>query len=144
MELTAEQFAEIVGHLNGIASPESAKDKRRATRIERRTRITIAPVAGGGCGDPATPLVVMVKNLSSRGMALIADREIPPGAQYMLRLAHEDGQRAPVELLCTSVHCKEVSDGVFSVGAEFTCIVGQAVEQQNADETSRIRNSMLK
>jgi hypothetical protein len=144
MELTAEQFAEIVGHLNGIASPDSAKDKRRATRIERRTRITISPVPGSGCAQTPSPMVVMVKNLSSRGLALTADREVPPGAQFMFRLAREDGRQAPVEILCTSVHCREVTDGVFSVGAEFTCIVTQPTQPQDAGETSRIRSSMLK
>src|SRR5215212_9567007 len=127
MELTAEQFAEIVGHLSGLAGPDSTRDKRRATRIERRTRVTISPVAGGAGTATAsveTPMVVMVKNISYRGMALVADREMKPGSQFMLRLAREDANKgAPVDLLCTVVHCDEVSDGVFSTGAEFTCIV---------------------
>src|SRR5688500_5097017 len=108
MELTAEQFAEIVGHLNGIASPDSSKDKRRATRIERRTRIAISPVGAGGAapaeaaGAPVKPVVVMVKNLSSRGMAMVADREMKVASQFMLKLAREDARSgAAVELLCT-------------------------------------------
>jgi hypothetical protein len=150
MELTAEQFAEIVGHLNGIASPDSSKDKRRATRIERRTRIAISPIGSGGAapaeaaGAPVKPVVVMVKNLSSRGMAMVADREMKVASQFMLKLAREDARSgAAVELLCTVVHCEEVSDGVFSVGAEFTCIVGQAIENVAGGDAKRIQDSIL-
>jgi hypothetical protein len=160
MELTAEQFAEIVGHLNGLASPDSSKDKRRATRIERRTRITITPVAtangataangaagNGGTERPAAAgIVVMVKNLSSRGMALVTDREMVTGSQFMFRLARKDEVNGvPVDLLCTVVHCDEVADEVFSIGAEFTCIVGDGISNKagGGDEAQRIRSTIL-
>ena len=161
MELTAEQFAEIVGHLNGVASPDSSKDKRRATRIERRTRITITPVAaanspngsgGGVAGNGGTEraaaagVVVMVKNLSSRGMALVTDREMVTGSQFMFRLARKDETNGvPVDLLCTVVHCDEVADEVFSIGAEFTCIVGDGIQNKagGGDEAQRIRSTIL-
>jgi hypothetical protein len=157
MELTAEQFAEIVGHLNGVAGPDSSKDKRRATRIERRTRMTITPIAGAdgtsdsGDGAGATPgapaaIVVMVKNLSSRGLALVADREMVAGSQFMFRLARKDETNGvPVDLLCTVVHCEEVADEVYSIGAEFTCIVGDGIENKagGGDEAQRIRTTIL-
>ena len=141
MELSAEQFAEIVNHLNGTPPAEGTVEQRRAARVERETPITIAPVVDGSA---RTGAVVMVKNLSSRGLAFVRDAQMKSGSQFVVRLARESGP--PVELLCTVVHVKEVGTGLWSHGAEFTCLAGAAVGPVagEADERARIQRSMLR
>ena len=141
MELSAEQFAEIVEHLNGTPPSAGTIEQRRAARVDRETTLTIVPVAGGSAGVEA---VVMVKNLSSRGLGFLRDQRMKSGSQFVVRLARESGP--PVELLCTVVHVKQAGAGMWSHGAEFTCLAGAAEVAPvagEADETARIRRSML-
>jgi hypothetical protein len=121
MELSARQFAEIVNHLKG---PQRfggrGPDQRRAPRVERQTRITIFPI------DPAESrqgVPVQVKNLSSRGLGFVRDQRMHSGDQFIVRLPREDTAASPVEMLCTVVHCENISKGIFSIGAEFTCVL---------------------
>ena len=137
MELTARQFADMVNHLKGPS--RFGGEQRRAPRVERQSRIAIVPVADG---QPRTPVDVDVKNMSSRGLGFVHTRKLKPGSQFLVNLSPQGS--APVEMLCTVVHCDPAGKGVYAIGAEFTCLAPTAGATANDPATSeRIKNSML-
>lgn len=137
MELSAEEFSRLVSHLDGGAATAGEEDHRRATRVSRQVQITIVEIAKG---VPQAPTTVRVKNLSSRGLGFVRDRAMATGSQFLVHITRE--LLTPIELLCTVVHCRQLSNEIYSVGAEFTCVTPGA-RQSNPDEMERIRKAIL-
>jgi len=81
-----------------------------------------------------------VKNISSRGLAFVRDEPMKDSAQFLVYFSRQ--MKDPVQILCTVVHCESISDDMYAVGAEFTCL---PTGSQLADpaEQARIRQSIL-
>jgi hypothetical protein len=119
MQLSAQQFARIAEQLEvddcqGVAGHE----KRRAARAPLKQRATIVPYVAGVAAEPVG---VEVRDFSSRGIRFLHSARLARGEQFVLQLAQRAG--GPVTILCTVVHCRVTSEGPFSTGAEFTCVL---------------------
>jgi hypothetical protein len=137
MELTAQQFAEMVNHLKGPSRFGGPQDQRRAPRVERQARLTITPVDGV---QPPTPVDVEIKNISSRGLGFVHTRKLKLHSQFLVKLPRQGGD--PVEILCTVVHCNPAGQKCYAVGAEFTCL-SPTPGQTDPATSDRIRSSIL-
>jgi hypothetical protein len=137
MELSAEQFAQIVRQLEEEPLYEWDDNHRRAPRINRDAKITIVPIINGARGPGSQ---VMVKNISSRGMAYVHCRAMPATTQFLMKLTRSG--KDPLEVLCTVVHCHPAGENRFWIGAEFTCLAPVA-GKVDPKESERIRHSML-
>ncbi len=142
MDLTAEQFAEVLNSL-GDGHNVGPRDKRRAARVTHRCRAAITLGSKIGAGARVS---VTVKDFSPRGICLVRAEEMPTGSNFIISLGRRGG--SPVHILCTVVHCRSVSKDMHTIGAEFTCIVdANPTRPQHTDagpsEEDRIRSSML-
>src|SRR5947209_9829236 len=105
MELTAEQFAEIVESVQRSSGRDKGKDKRRAPRIEQNAKVVITPVGGTPAAPmPKQSLSVTVRNVSSRGMAILMNQWVNKGEQFVMKMSSRAGGGG--SMLCTVAHCR--------------------------------------
>lgn len=145
MNLSTRQFAMLVKRLEaGPSDPAFLGDnKRRAGRVELKSRATIVPYADGVAGEGVG---VEVRNVSPRGIRFLHSKSLARGSQFVLELPQDTGD--PVNILCTVVHCQPTEEGPFAVGAEFTCALADGKPQaasasETGGERDRIRQSIL-
>jgi len=138
MELSAEEFSRIVHSLGMSAAADGPEGHRRAARVSRQAQLSIVPIKNG---RPGTGMTVRVKDLSSRGIGFVHDKRMKQASQFLLRMTREE--LPPIEILCTVVHCAQLSNEIWSIGAEFTCVAPVAATPDDATEMERIRHSML-
>jgi hypothetical protein len=138
MDLTAEQFAEVLNSLG--EGRYNAADKRRAQRVTHRCRASITLGTEIGAGPRVS---VTVKDFSPRGICLVRAEKMEDGSNFIIALGRRGSP--PVCILCTVVHCKAVSKEMHTIGAEFTCLIDAKppAAAMGQDEQDRIRSSML-
>ncbi len=120
MELTAEQFAEIVVAVGPVSHHEQGGDKRGAQRSERHASVVITVV---GAGTPPHAHTVTVRNVSSKGVAILLNQWLPRGDQFVMRLKGREGR--VTSLLCNVAHCRRINANLFLVGAEFGRVLAE-------------------
>ncbi|HEX8916300.1 MAG TPA: PilZ domain-containing protein [Humisphaera sp.] len=140
MNLSADQFSAVMKSLENPA-PREETEKRRAPRVAHRARVPIV-IEHGTPAERTT--VVTVRDLSPRGIGLLHSDRLARGTPFMIRIDRKGGPAVCV--LCTVAHCRLQPGGVYSVGAEFTCVLNK--EQQPPAESvredlERIRRSVL-
>ena len=150
MQLSAKQFAEIVQRLEADAADPSfaGDDKRRAHRVELKNRVTIVPYDDG---QPRAGVGVELRDVSPRGLRFLHSQVMPLGSQFVLELPHASGE--PMTILCTVAHSEPTSQGPFSTGAEFICVLESGGKSPSRtppstgldrlNEQDRIRHSIL-
>src|SRR2546423_7289004 len=116
MNLTADQFAEVLHTLKAPVENATTDEKRRAARVLHCARVPITEGADARHGPTTT---VMVKDLSPRGICIGHDAQMEIGANFILRLSREDSTE--IHLLCTVAWCREESMSMYMIGAEFIC-----------------------
>jgi hypothetical protein len=63
-----------------------------------------------------------IRRISVRGIGLLYDRELAPGAEFTVLLPRQG--RQPVAVRCSAVRCEEgCADALFRVGAVFTSVL---------------------
>ena len=116
-------------------------DKRRAARCEMRIAVKISfdPLA-----DLASWKDAEMRDLSPRGVRVATDQAMTPGTSFLISLPAVGGSGA-TPLLCRSVHCQQVGNRLFVIGAEFIGKVDPQPKPQNdsSAEEERIRRSIL-
>lgn len=134
--LSAEQFASILKS----AGPDEAKpEHRQARRVPHRGDIMVTLNPGAG----APPQTVAVKDLSARGVGIVCPVEVARGGTFLAHLPRRAA--GTLTVLCTVAHCQSLSDGLFAIGAEFTCVVSEPAPVAVRDaEVDRIRQAILK
>ncbi len=140
MNLSTDQFAAVMKSLENPPPREDA-EKRRASRVVHRARVPIVIDHGTEAERTAT---VTVRDLSPRGIGLLHSERLPRGTPFMIRIDRKDGPAVCV--LCTVAHCRLQPGGVYSVGAEFTCVLTKDHAPTAAsvrDDVDRIRKSVL-
>jgi hypothetical protein len=148
MQLSAKHFTEIVKRLDAADPKFTSNDKRRARRVELRSRVTIIPYVDGHARDGVG---VELRDISTRGIRFLHSQPMAHGTQFVLELPQASGE--PMTILCTVAHSEPTSEGPFSTGAEFTCAlqtggkIGKATPQPTGqdrlNEQERIRHSIL-
>lgn len=144
MKLSAEQFADLASSFPGYSAEEHAKhERRRAARLELRSRVNVRILNAAGAQQP--PVAWTVNNFSPRGLGLLVHDPLESGTQFVTELPRKSG--GTVTLLCGVVHCRRINDKLYQVGAEFTCVLHAPVERAKihelAADVSRIRQSLL-
>ena len=143
MTLTSQQFAEVINYLRDRASATAGSEKRRATRMELKSKITIAPVKDGKCGER---IAVLTRDLSMNGIGLLTGVALREGQQFIAALPRGENQN--VFVLCNVTHCGVVADGIFSLGCQFIqALTTQAADQMQtppSPDIVRIRESVLR
>jgi hypothetical protein len=111
VELSGEQFRQIVAHLKTLPS---SSDKRKSPRVGLRTQVLMSELSDKG-HKPSPPEYVRVRDLSPTGIGLMHNHRIPPGSQFVIRLpvatAHD------LLAVYEVKHCKAVDMGMFGIGA---------------------------
>ena len=138
MQLSAKQFAQIIQRLESQGDAQCAgSDKRRSARIALKQRATIMPCVDG---TPGQGVGVEVCDFSPRGLRFLHSDPLKRGEQFILSLPQQAGD--PVNILCMVVHCKATSEGPYSMGAEFTCVLRNGKTARSAS-TSRNHRAHL-
>lgn len=93
----------------------------------------------------AAPTKVTVNNFSPRGLGMLVHDPLDTGTQFVTEMPRKSG--GTVSFLCTVMHSRKVSEKLYQVGVEFTCVLraprGHEQAAEVADELKRIRSSLL-
>ena len=121
MQLSPGLYSRIATILDPVRGGVVAGSERR--REPRMSVQGVGKVAtpGGPVGEAET---VHVQDVSLGGACLIASKDVAVGEQLVLVLEGRDG--SAVSLLCSVAHCRQLSDDVYMVGAQF--LHGQGVD----------------
>jgi hypothetical protein len=123
MNLTAEQFAELVEGLDrDAASVATGSDRRRATRVERRSAMVITLVDQARPGKAAQSLSVTLRDFTPQGVGILLDRALEKGGQFVAKITRP-GATAPAAVLYTIAYCTQLNAHLFKVGAEAQRII---------------------
>jgi hypothetical protein len=121
MQLSPGVYSRMATILDPVQGGTPAGSERR-----REPRMPVQGVgkvaAPGGAVEEAE--TVHVSDVSLGGACLIASKDLAVGEQLVLVLEGRDG--SAVSLLCSVAHCRQVSDDVYMVGAQF--LHGQTVD----------------
>jgi hypothetical protein len=137
MKLSAESFRDLAQAYAGKRS--AGHERRRSQRVKVQTRLPLSIIHNG---DARMPAPIMVLDVSPRGISVLYPQRLAPGTQFTVQLA---GTVKTITLLCTVMHSRQISNGLYNVGAEFTCVVPAKGGRKPADgrAVNRIRNSIL-
>jgi hypothetical protein len=137
MKLSAESFRDLARAYSKERSRDH--DRRRSQRVKVQTRVPLSLIDDG---EARTPAPIMVLDVSPRGISVLYPQRLAPGTQFTVQLA---GSLKTITLLCTVMHSRQISNGLYNVGAEFTCVVPAKDNRKPADgrAVNRIRNSIL-
>jgi hypothetical protein len=120
MNLTAEQFAELVEGLDRASTTTSTvagTDRRRTTRVERRSAIVITLVDHAQTAARlAKSLSVTLRDFTPQGVGILLDRALEKGSQFIAKITRPGA--APAAVLYTVAYCTQLNAHLFKVGAE--------------------------
>jgi hypothetical protein len=124
MNLTAEQFAELVEGLDRASTTTTVAgtDRRRATRVERRSAMVITLV---DYAQPAAKLAqslsVTLRDFTPKGVGILLDRSLEKGSQFIAKIVRSGA--APAAVLYTVAYCTQLNAHLYKVGAEAQRVV---------------------
>jgi hypothetical protein len=126
MQLSPGVYSRMATILDPVRGAVAGSERRREPRMVVQ-----------GVGKLATPGaavesadMVHVQDVSLGGACLIASKDLAVGEQLVLVLEGRDG--SAVSLLCSVAHCRQVTDDVYMVGAQF--LHGQGVDGSTASK----------
>lgn len=131
--LTAHQLAAIVAA--DLAPDATDHELRRARRFAYHGQIEIQFSQAD-----SQPEAVSVLDISARGLRIIHPSEFPRGVTFVAQMPRY--QQSSLRILCTVAHSQPRANGLFTIGAEFTCVLS---EPGDVDERAqeRIRRAIL-
>ena len=143
MVLTAQQFSEVLQFLRGREAAMKGAEKRRATRMDVKARIIIAPVSNTGCGERVG---MLTRDISLDGMGLLTALPILRGQIFLALLPKSENETLFV--LTEVIYCGVVADGLFSLGCRYAKVVPAQLAEKlltaKPQDVARIRESVLK
>ena len=113
MQLSPGLYSRMATILDPVRGTVAGHERRREPRMAVQGMGTVA--APGMAVDAAA--TVHVQDVSLGGASLIASRDLAVGEQLVLVLEGRDG--SAVSLLCSVAHCRQVSQDMYVVGAQF-------------------------
>jgi hypothetical protein len=126
MQLSPGVYSQMATILDPVRGGVAGSERRREPRM--------AVQGVGKLTSPGAPVdaadMVHVQDVSLGGACLVASRDLAVGEQLVLVLEGRDG--SAVSLLCSVAHCRQVSDDVYLVGAQF--LHGQGVDGSPASK----------
>jgi hypothetical protein len=143
MQLTAQQFSEILMSLRGSGSPTSDAEQRRFSRMNVQAKVAVASIVDG---KAARCYTVLVQDISFGGISLMQSVELEHGSRLLVRLPR--GEKPPLMMVAAVSRCTMLADGLFDIGAKFVVEVdanaAQQILQAAEREQQRISESILK
>jgi hypothetical protein len=117
VELTAQQFNDVLASLRQACRVSDGAELRRYGRLEVQTKLAAAIIE-----DQTTRCYsVLTCDLSIGGIGLYQSTPAPAGGRLLVRLPSSDG--STVVMVCSVAYCNILADGIYGIGAEF---VGEA------------------
>jgi hypothetical protein len=137
MKLSAESFRELATAL-GSTMEGAENERRRSTRVQVHTRVPMSLVEKD---EQLPPVPIMVHDVSPRGINILYPKCLIAGQQFTVRLGGPKG----FHMLCTVMHVHAQDNGLYSIGAEFTCVLPKNGPASLNDPAvlERIRRSMM-
>ncbi|HEY8665598.1 MAG TPA: PilZ domain-containing protein [Tepidisphaeraceae bacterium] len=137
ISFTAEQTREILEALDALCGGGNAANARRAERIRHRTPLSITLC---GQGAAATPLLVYLLDFSTNGIGFTHLDGMDMGQEFLLNL---DGSGAVMYIRCTVAYSRQLDDGQYHVGAQFTQVLnGGLGDQPNAMQVETLQRAL--
>jgi c-di-GMP-binding flagellar brake protein YcgR len=113
-EISATTFESILRSLR--SDPQgSGSDHRKMPRVGLSGRVTIIPVSAK---SDRSPVVAMVRDLSTGGIGLASAKSLKSGEQIIVRFA-ANGREPPKAILCSVTHSHPVDERLFTIGVKF-------------------------
>lgn len=112
MELPQSLLAEIIGHMDAVASSRSA-DQRRARRVRLTIQTSLLRL-DGWIANART--LVRVREISATGISILHNTRMRPSDEFVLRLPRHHGQ--PVLVRYSVVRTQQVAENIFVIGAK--------------------------
>jgi hypothetical protein len=139
MQLSPQIFRALAAEMLANGTGSKVDERRRSHRVDVKMRVPVALLRKGAL-MPAAP--ILVRDISPRGVKILYPEPLEAGEQFTMELS---SPKNPIKLLCIVTNCRRDQSGLHSVGAEFTCVLSEATDGAEADETMRrrIQQSML-
>lgn len=143
MRLSYDLFRQIITSLK--ADSRQVRDNRGEPRVGISCDAT---VVSGRSTNPAPGALktarIQIRDLSCTGVGLLMNSNMAKGQKFIIELPSDKG---PCWLLCSSVHCHQLDDKVFRVGANHTRVlepneVKKLAGQLLTSPTPKQRNEM--
>jgi hypothetical protein len=116
MQLADQDLADVVGALRMEKAGSAAKEKRRAVRVMVNARLNVGLMSGDAIEKQFS---VLTRDVSVVGIGLFQSLASKPGQELLLALPRNSG-KPPLIYVIRVMHCREVADGIYGVGCEFT------------------------
>lgn len=143
MVLTAQQFSEALRFLRTREALVRGAEKRRATRMDVKAKLIIAPVTSSGCGQR---IGMLTRDISLDGLGLLTAVPILKGQRFIALLPLSES--STLFVLSEVMYCAVAADGLFTLGCQFVKVLPpQAAEKlltAKPADVDRIRQSVLK
>jgi hypothetical protein len=140
--LNNQFLAEIISYLRS-ARKSAGMEKRRTARMEIQHKVHVTPLnPAGGLGESFS---VITRDISLEGIGLFTARPLRGGQQFIVRLPRSEKETAFI--LCTSMFCGVLADGLFTIGAKFSRVMdpeeADQLQYASSSEQQRIAQSVV-
>jgi hypothetical protein len=142
MQLTNQDFAEVIEAMRGSGQPGEGFERRQSTRVTVQTAVFAAPVVGGRPGNVRT---LLTRDLSLMGIGLMQATPVAETEAFIVKLPKVT--KKPVFVLIKPVQCRLLAESIYAIGAQFVSVVNlppqDAERFERPDTESRLRASVL-
>jgi c-di-GMP-binding flagellar brake protein YcgR len=114
-EISAAAFESIIRSLRSDKQTGRGSDKRKNPRVGLSGRVTIIPCSPN---SQRTPVIAMVRDLSTTGIGLAHGNALSDGEQVIVRFAATHDEPAK-SILCTVTHSHTIGERLCTTGAKF-------------------------
>jgi hypothetical protein len=121
LNLTLQDFADVVTALRGPFDHGAAAEKRRATRMSVSAKITVHLLEKGHVTRNYSALA---RDISLTGIGLLQSVELHQGQEVLLTLGRPHGH--PLMVVAKAMHCRPLAEGLMAIGMEFVQVLADA------------------
>ena len=114
-EISSAAFESIIRSLRSDKQTGKGSDKRRTPRVGLSGRVTIIPCTAG---NDRTPVIAMVRDLSTTGIGLAHSHPLNSGEQVIVRFAATHNEPAK-SILCMVTHTHAIGERLSTTGVKF-------------------------
>jgi hypothetical protein len=140
LKLTPYQFGTIFEALR-VAGTSRGSEKRQATRMDVQTKLSLASLADGKINRCYSALS---RDISASGIGFFQYAPLTNGERFLICFPFG---KEELIIVCSSMFCRPLAEGLFGVGAQFEAIAEAAIIEQlkaaRSGAVDRIRQSIL-
>ena len=142
-QYSGDWFESLVNSVKSM--PVNGHDKRSSPRVGLSLTVDICDLHDGQAIRVGT---VRLRDVSRTGVGFVTSKRLKPGGQFCLSFPRVDAPPLLIGYQC--IHCRSVSERIFSVGAAVVWIGTPPAPRDEdqgtleSDEIKRIRQAMLR